>query len=99
MRRIITLVVASLFTVGLMALPAHGHHDHRLDNPGGCVDIRVGHQDHSGYDEQDGDPQGVGKKFHGGAHVGAATEKDAEGNDRLGQGNSRVTVAGGGCGD
>lgn len=97
MKRTLFALTTTLLALAMLAGPAGAHHDHRLDNPGGCVDIKVGHQDHSGYDEQGGDPRGVGKKFHGGAHVGAATAKDADGVDRLGQANSRVTVMGGHC--
>ena len=97
MRRVTILFTALLFAMSMLATPAAAHHDHNLINPSGCVDIRVGHQDHSGYDDaQDGDPRGVGKMFHGGAHVGAATE-EVEGEHTLGQGNSPVWVDGGSC--
>lgn len=89
MRRIVTVAAATLLALGTMAGPALAKHPHHMEHPGGCSDVPVGHQAH-GEDEP-------GNKFHGGAHVGAATEEDDDGDQRLGQGNSQVTVHGGEC--
>lgn len=83
-RIILTAAAASLLAVGA-AGPAAADHDHQLNNPSGCHTIPVGHQAHG-----DDDP---GNKFHGSAHVGAATDDEGV----LGKGNSRASVTGGGC--
>lgn len=85
MKRILMLVSALLLTFGLMAGPALADHDHHMENPSGCRDIPVGHQAHG-----EDDP---GRKFHGAAHKGPATDEDG----RLGKGNSPNTVSGGSC--
>ena len=96
-KRMLTVLTALLLALGMLAGPAAADHDHKLENPGGCVTVKVGHQDHDRYDGDDNPKQhDSGRKFHGGAHVGAATDvKDGVGT--LGQGNSPVTVAGGEC--
>lgn len=93
MRRLLTVIASGALMVGMLAGPALAHHDHQLNNPSGCHTVPVSHQDHS----DSPDRKDSGNKFHGAAHKGAATERDEEGKDRLGKGNSRVTVDGGAC--
>lgn len=88
MRRSIATIAAGVMLVGATAAPALADHDHQLTNPSGCHTIPVGHQAHG-----DEDP---GRKFHGAAHKGAATEPVGD-LMVLGKGNSRVSVAGGTC--
>lgn len=85
------IAAAASLVVVAMAGPASANHDHQLHNPGGCHTIAVSHQAH-GTD----DP---GNKFHGAAHIGAATEPHVTipGAYVLGQGNSLVFVKGGAC--
>jgi hypothetical protein len=93
--RRITVLFTALLALGMLAAPAAAHHDHNLNNPSGCVTIRVGHQAH-----RPGDP---GLKFHGSAHVGAAVEHHPSGHEFgpnigiLGKGNSPVWVGGFEC--
>lgn len=89
MKRVVTVVATGALTVGLLAGPAMADHDHQVNNPSGCHTVPVGHQEHSAEDP--------GRKFHGAAHKGSATEPDEDGRDRLGKGNSQVWVAGGAC--
>lgn len=89
MKRMVTLIAVGTLALGMMAGPALASHDHQLNNPSGCHTVPVGHQAHG-----EDDP---GKKFHGSAHKGPATEQDSEGNWVLGQGNSPVYVDGGAC--
>jgi hypothetical protein len=95
MRRITVLFTALLLALGMLATPAAAHHDHNLNNPSGCVTIKVGHQTHG--------PNDPGLKFHGSAHVGAAVEHHPTGHafgeniGILGRGNSPVWVGGNGC--
>lgn len=88
MKRMGTLIAGGALALGMMAGPALADHDHQVNNPGGCHTVPVGHQAHG-----EDDP---GKKFHGSAHKGPATEEQ-DGEFVLGQGNSRVSVAGGAC--
>lgn len=91
MRRITILFTALLLALGMLAAPAAANHDHILVNPSGCVTIKVGHQDHAAWDAG----EHPGRKFHGAAHVGAATEGTVEGGvGTLGRGNSGNKVAG-----
>lgn len=89
MRRLVSLLAGATLAVGLMAGPALANHDHQLNNPGGCHTVPVSHQAHG---EED-----PGRKFHGAAHKGAATEQGEDGRWYLGQGNSPVWVDGGAC--
>lgn len=88
MERIIRLIIGAFLALGVMAGPALADHDHKLQNPSGCHTVPVGHQDH--------DADDPGKKFHGAAHKGPATEQQ-DGKWVLGQGNSPVSVDGGAC--
>jgi hypothetical protein len=91
MRRIFVLISAFVLALGMMAVPAAAHHDHILVNPSGCVTIPVGHQDHAAWDAG----THPGRKFHGAAHVGSATEGTVvDGVGTLGRGNSGTEVAG-----
>ena len=91
MRRILVLISSSLLALGLVAVPAAADHDHILVNPSGCVTIPVAHQDHAAWDAG----THPGRKFHGAAHVGAATEGAVvAGVGTLGRGNSDIEVAG-----
>lgn len=89
MKRFVTVIVGATLALGMMAGPALADHPHQVNNAGGCHDVPVGHQDHDDEDHP-------GKKFHGAAHKGPATEED-EGEFFLGKGNSPVSVAGGTC--
>lgn len=83
----LTLAVAAAGMLATTALPAAANHDHIIVTPGGCHTIPVSHQAHGGDDP--------GRKFHGGAHVGAAAGDAVErGVATLGKGNSQVKVAG-----
>lgn len=83
-----TVVAGVAGSVLALAGPASANHDHQLNNPGGCVDIPVAHQQHGADDP--------GRKFHGAAHKGPATTQ-VTGRWVLGQGNSQVWVDGGSC--
>lgn len=89
-RTLMAAAVASLLAIP-MAGPALANHDHQLHNPSGCHTIPVSHQAHGATDP--------GNKFHGAAHVGAATAPHPTivGAFVLGQGNSVVYVKGGAC--
>ena len=98
MRRTITTLAVGLFTVGLLAGPATAEHPHHMNNGSGCVEIPVNapgqiHEGNKTYPDR-----GVGKKFHGAAHAGAAVDYDDDrGYGTLGQGNSPNEVGGGAC--
>lgn len=91
MKKIFMTVAAASLMVVAMAGPASADHDHQLHNRSGCHTIPVSHQAHGATDP--------GNKFHGAAHVGAATvpHPTIAGAFVLGQGNSAVYVKGHAC--
>ena len=98
MRRITVLLGATVLAVGLTSGPALAEHAHHMKNGSGCVDISVNApgQIHEG--SEDYPDRGVGRKFHGAAHVGAAVDHDPDsGYGTLGHGNSPNQVGGGAC--
>ena len=71
MRRMMTLVTATLFAVGMFAAPALAH-PHSLDNPGTCLDIPQEPDHLHGQDPTDGaihanKHYNQGDQAHGGA--------------------------------